>query len=69
MLANRLIVLGGSANRQVAGGLLIICLIAVLVMIGVFVNAAPGGSSKALRLTDANVSWSFMGRSCQPANP
>jgi hypothetical protein len=28
MLANRLIVLGGSANRQVAGGSLIICLVA-----------------------------------------
>ena len=39
-------------------------------MIGVFVNAAPGGSSKALRLTDAfNGSWGFMGRSCQPVNP
>jgi hypothetical protein len=41
--------------------LLIICLIAVLVMIGGFVNAAPGGSSKGLRLTDANGSWGFIG--------
>ena len=30
-------------------------------MIGGFVNAAPGDSSKALRLTDANGSWGVMG--------
>jgi len=30
-------------------------------MICVFGKAAPGGSSKALRLTDANGSWGFMG--------
>jgi hypothetical protein len=30
-------------------------------MTGVFVNATLGGSSKALRLTNANGSWGVMG--------